>query len=164
MLFFSPLNGKFIQEKQFIKANQLLRLRCSEECICSFQWGNYICKWGKEWANALHLLGQGTAESPGIRRPGQEGSSPALGCLDSDAGDPIPTVAEFQQLENNLPKWATTSRWDWESANRVREPVRMKGSKGRLKWASEVANRVKARDTGLCVVPPWARPQRWVLV
>lgn len=41
---------------------------------------------------------------PGIRKPGGYGFSAALCCPDLDVGDRITMVADFQKLEENLPK------------------------------------------------------------
>lgn len=48
-MLFPPLNGKFAQGEQFITANQLLVLQCSNELICSF------AKRGKERADASYV-------------------------------------------------------------------------------------------------------------
>lgn len=84
----------------------------------------------------MHPLRQcGSWVSPGVRRPGWEGSCPVPCCLDPDAGDRTPTVASaVRKQSSHMGNPIQGSLRARES--KVREPVRMKRGQSRLKWAS----------------------------
>ena len=94
--FFSHLSSQLTQEKLFIEAISYL--------IHQFLSTRKLCFQVRKRINNCFAPSGTLAEVPWGQEARPESVSPALGRPDPDVGDRIPTAADFQQLENNLPR------------------------------------------------------------